>query len=50
MQDVKKGKYIYYELNTSVFDDLIAFFMGIKDAKNVRDDIAEIAEREDEEK
>lgn len=50
VQDFKKGKYIYYELNTSVFDDLIAFFMGIKDAKNVRDDIAEIAEREDEEK
>lgn len=46
VQDVKRGKYIYYELNTSVFDDIIAFFMGIKDSKNVGDEIAEKADRE----
>lgn len=49
VQDVKRGKYIYYELNTSVFDDLIAFFMGIKDAKNVNDDIVEKSENENSE-
>ncbi len=28
--DERKGKYIYYELNMSVVDDLIGWFSGLK--------------------
>lgn len=31
--DEKKGKYIYYELNTSVLDEIIGWISSLKDEK-----------------
>ena len=32
--DEKKGKYVYYELNTSVVDELLAWLAGLKGGTN----------------
>lgn len=41
VQDMKRGKYIYYELNTSVFDDIISFFYSLTEKKKDSDKSSE---------
>lgn len=32
VRDIKRGKYIYYELNTSVLEDVLVFISGLRSA------------------
>lgn len=32
LRDIKRGKYIYYELNTSLLEDVLVFISGLRSA------------------
>ena len=34
IRDTREGKFIFYELNTSVLEDIIIFISGLKGGKN----------------
>lgn len=33
VESIKKGQFIYYSLNTTVFDEIVSWFMQFKDTK-----------------
>ena len=37
VSDNRRGKYIYYELNLSVLDELLSWFAGFKKEDNIND-------------